>query len=176
MVPHEHPFGGALLYMPSRFRVALGLASRAKTICDCRRHRAQPRAARLQHRWPDAGWALTVFVCAGPPPCSPRASSCFGEAGAGGGAPATGCGAARERTSAMMLRDRARTTGAGPLRRCSILASRIRAALRVGPPRERAARLKPDALVMHPGPINRGVELRPADRRFRAASSILDQV
>jgi aspartate carbamoyltransferase catalytic subunit len=38
-----------------------------------------------------------------------------------------------------------------------------------------AERLKPDAIVMHPGPINRGVELDPAVADG-ARSVILDQV
>ena len=41
--------------------------------------------------------------------------------------------------------------------------------------RDRAARLKPGALVMHPGPINRGVELT-TDVADGPASVILDQV
>ena len=39
----------------------------------------------------------------------------------------------------------------------------------------RAARLKPDALIMHPGPINRGVEID-SDVADSAQSVILDQV
>lgn len=48
-------------------------------------------------------------------------------------------------------------------------------AARYGLNSERLARLKPDALIMHPGPINRGVEISPeaADGPF---SVILDQV
>jgi aspartate carbamoyltransferase catalytic subunit len=41
--------------------------------------------------------------------------------------------------------------------------------------RERAARLKPDALIMHPGPINRGVEID-SEIADSARSVILDQV
>jgi len=41
--------------------------------------------------------------------------------------------------------------------------------------RERAARLKPDALIMHPGPINRGVEID-SDVADSGRSVILDQV
>ncbi len=41
--------------------------------------------------------------------------------------------------------------------------------------RERAARLKPDALIMHPGPINRGVEID-SDIADSSRSVILDQV
>mgnify|MGYP001003416405 CR=1 FL=1 len=41
--------------------------------------------------------------------------------------------------------------------------------------RERAARLKPDALIMHPGPINRGVEID-SDIADSGRSVILDQV
>jgi aspartate carbamoyltransferase catalytic subunit len=40
---------------------------------------------------------------------------------------------------------------------------------------EKLQRAKPDAIVMHPGPINRGVELDPAIADG-AASVILDQV
>jgi aspartate carbamoyltransferase catalytic subunit len=41
--------------------------------------------------------------------------------------------------------------------------------------RERAARLKPGALIMHPGPINRGIEID-SDVADSARSVILDQV
>jgi len=41
--------------------------------------------------------------------------------------------------------------------------------------RERAARLKPDCLIMHPGPINRGVEID-SDVADGSRSVILDQV
>jgi aspartate carbamoyltransferase catalytic subunit len=41
--------------------------------------------------------------------------------------------------------------------------------------RERFERLKPDAIVMHPGPINRGVELA-GDLAYAERSLILDQV
>jgi aspartate carbamoyltransferase catalytic subunit len=41
--------------------------------------------------------------------------------------------------------------------------------------KERAARLKPDALIMHPGPINRGVEID-SDIADSGRSVILDQV
>ncbi len=41
--------------------------------------------------------------------------------------------------------------------------------------KERAARLKPDALIMHPGPINRGVEID-SEIADSARSVILDQV
>jgi aspartate carbamoyltransferase catalytic subunit len=41
--------------------------------------------------------------------------------------------------------------------------------------KERAARLKPDALIMHPGPINRGVEID-SDLADSSRSVILDQV
>ena len=41
--------------------------------------------------------------------------------------------------------------------------------------RERAARLKPDALIMHPGPINRGVEID-SQIADSGRSVILDQV
>jgi aspartate carbamoyltransferase catalytic subunit len=41
--------------------------------------------------------------------------------------------------------------------------------------RERAARLKPEALIMHPGPINRGVEID-SDVADSGRSVILDQV
>ncbi len=41
--------------------------------------------------------------------------------------------------------------------------------------RERAQKLKPDALIMHPGPINRGVEID-SDIADSARSVILDQV
>ncbi len=41
--------------------------------------------------------------------------------------------------------------------------------------RERAARLKPDALIMHPGPINRGVEID-SEIADSGRSVILDQV
>lgn len=41
--------------------------------------------------------------------------------------------------------------------------------------RERLARLKPDAVVMHPGPINRGVEIA-GDLAYAERSLILDQV
>jgi aspartate carbamoyltransferase catalytic subunit len=41
--------------------------------------------------------------------------------------------------------------------------------------KERAARLKPDALIMHPGPINRGVEID-SDIADSPRSVILDQV
>lgn len=41
--------------------------------------------------------------------------------------------------------------------------------------RERFARLKPDAVVMHPGPINRGVEIA-GDLAYSERSLILDQV
>jgi aspartate carbamoyltransferase catalytic subunit len=41
--------------------------------------------------------------------------------------------------------------------------------------RERAARLKPDALIMHPGPINRGVEID-SEIADSSRSVILDQV
>ncbi|MCC2656580.1 MAG: aspartate carbamoyltransferase catalytic subunit [Panacagrimonas sp.] len=41
--------------------------------------------------------------------------------------------------------------------------------------RERLARLKPDAVVMHPGPINRGVEIA-GELAYDARSLILDQV
>jgi aspartate carbamoyltransferase catalytic subunit len=41
--------------------------------------------------------------------------------------------------------------------------------------RERIARLKPDAVVMHPGPINRGVELA-GELAYADRSLILDQV
>ena len=46
---------------------------------------------------------------------------------------------------------------------------------RYGLTRERLARAKPDALVMHPGPINRGVEIA-SDVADGAQSAILDQV
>ena len=41
--------------------------------------------------------------------------------------------------------------------------------------RERVARLKPEALVMHPGPMNRGVEIA-VDPGELPTSVILDQV
>ena len=41
--------------------------------------------------------------------------------------------------------------------------------------KERAARLKPDAIIMHPGPINRGVEID-SDIADSGQSVILDQV
>jgi len=41
--------------------------------------------------------------------------------------------------------------------------------------RERAARLKPDALIMHPGPVNRGVEID-SEIAESSRSVILDQV
>ena len=41
--------------------------------------------------------------------------------------------------------------------------------------RERLARLKPDAVVMHPGPINRGVEIA-GELAYAERSLILDQV
>lgn len=41
--------------------------------------------------------------------------------------------------------------------------------------RKRAARMKPDALIMHPGPINRGVEIA-ADVSELPRSIVLDQV
>ena len=41
--------------------------------------------------------------------------------------------------------------------------------------KERAARLKPDALIMHPGPINRGIEID-SDIADSGRSVILDQV
>src|SRR5258706_5069078 len=40
---------------------------------------------------------------------------------------------------------------------------------------ERVRRMKPDAVVMHPGPVNRGVELSP-DVADGERSVILDQV
>ena len=42
--------------------------------------------------------------------------------------------------------------------------------------RERAARLKPDCLIMHPGPINRGVEIDSDVADDPRHSVILDQV
>src|SRR5581483_12244765 len=44
-----------------------------------------------------------------------------------------------------------------------------------GLPRERLARLKPEVLVMHPGPINRGVEIE-GDVAYGERSVILEQV
>ena len=44
-----------------------------------------------------------------------------------------------------------------------------------GPTKERAERLKPGALIMHPGPINRGVEID-SDLADSSRSVILDQV
>jgi len=41
--------------------------------------------------------------------------------------------------------------------------------------KQRAAKLKPDCLIMHPGPINRGVEID-SDVADSNASVILDQV
>jgi aspartate carbamoyltransferase catalytic subunit len=41
--------------------------------------------------------------------------------------------------------------------------------------RERAGRLRPDVLIMHPGPINRGVEIEP-EVADGPNSVILDQV
>ena len=40
---------------------------------------------------------------------------------------------------------------------------------------ERAARLKPDAIIMHPGPINRGIEISP-EVAYGSSSVILNQV
>ena len=41
--------------------------------------------------------------------------------------------------------------------------------------KQRAARLRPDALIMHPGPINRGVEID-SDIADSSRSVILEQV
>ena len=41
--------------------------------------------------------------------------------------------------------------------------------------RERLAKLRPDLLVMHPGPINRGVEIE-GEVAYGSQSLILDQV
>jgi aspartate carbamoyltransferase catalytic subunit len=47
---------------------------------------------------------------------------------------------------------------------------------RFGLTRERLARAAPDALVMHPGPMNRGVEIESAVADDRSRSAILEQV
>ncbi|HEX8669605.1 MAG TPA: aspartate carbamoyltransferase catalytic subunit [Allosphingosinicella sp.] len=47
---------------------------------------------------------------------------------------------------------------------------------RYGLTRERLTRAAPDALVMHPGPMNRGVEIEGALADDRSRSAILDQV
>ncbi len=41
---------------------------------------------------------------------------------------------------------------------------------------EKLARAKPDALIMHPGPMNRGVEIASADGRSTLRSVIREQV
>jgi aspartate carbamoyltransferase catalytic subunit len=41
---------------------------------------------------------------------------------------------------------------------------------------ERLARAAPDALVMHPGPMNRGIEIQGALADDTSRSAILDQV
>ena len=48
--------------------------------------------------------------------------------------------------------------------------------LRYGLTPERLARAKPDALVMHPGPMNRGVEIDSAVADDPARSAITEQV
>ena len=52
---------------------------------------------------------------------------------------------------------------------------RSRYTTRYGLTRERAARLKPDTLIMHPGPMNRGVEIA-AEVAEGPASVITEQV
>jgi aspartate carbamoyltransferase catalytic subunit len=47
---------------------------------------------------------------------------------------------------------------------------------RYGLTRERLDRAAPGALVMHPGPMNRGVEIEGALAEDRSRSAILDQV
>lgn len=71
---------------------------------------------------------------------------------------------------AMALRVQLERFGGDPL-----LSSRREYARTFGINRRRVARLKPDALVMHPGPINRGVEMDP-DVADGDRSVILEQV
>jgi aspartate carbamoyltransferase catalytic subunit len=56
-----------------------------------------------------------------------------------------------------------------------LLPSLRESAARYGLTRERLARARPDALVMHPGPMNEGVEIAP-DVAAGSQSVITDQV